>query len=94
MASPTAGGIDDRLGSSGVLQIGRRRAEREGGADASQRCRAEATLRFTGAALAVVGDMTPESGRADVFLDGEPAHAIDAYVAGARTTTTCGMCTA
>jgi hypothetical protein len=43
---------------------------------------AEATLRFTGAALAVVGDMTPEGGRADVYLDGERAHAIDAYVAG------------
>ena len=45
---------------------------------------AEATLRFTGAALAVVGGMTPEGGRADVYLDGQPAHAIDAYV-GART---------
>ena len=43
---------------------------------------AEATLRFTGAALAVVGDMTPEGGRADVYLDGQPARAIDAYVAG------------
>ena len=43
---------------------------------------AEATLRFTGAALAVVGDMTPEGGRADVYLDGAPTHAIDAFVAG------------
>jgi hypothetical protein len=43
---------------------------------------AEATLRFTGAALAVVGDLTPEGGRADVYLDGAPAHAIDAFVAG------------
>jgi hypothetical protein len=43
---------------------------------------AEATLRFTGAALAVVGGMTPEGGRADVYLDGQPAHAIDAYVGG------------
>jgi hypothetical protein len=40
---------------------------------------AEATLRVTGAALAVVGDMTQEGGRADVFLDGKPARAIDAY---------------
>ena len=43
---------------------------------------AEATLRFTGAALAVVGGMTPEGGRADVYLDGLPAHAIDVYVGG------------
>jgi len=43
---------------------------------------AEATLRFTGAALAVVGEMTPEGGRADVYLDGQPARPIDAYVAG------------
>jgi hypothetical protein len=43
---------------------------------------AEATLRFTGAALAVVGDMTPEGGRADVYLDGAPTQAIDAFVAG------------
>jgi hypothetical protein len=43
---------------------------------------AEATLRFTGAALAVVGGMTPEGGRADVYLDGQPAHGIDAYVGG------------
>jgi hypothetical protein len=41
---------------------------------------AEATLRFTGAALAVVGDMTQEGGRADVFLDGQPTRAIDAYI--------------
>jgi hypothetical protein len=51
---------------------------------AAGRAGAEATLRFTGAALAIVGGMTPEGGRADVYLDGQPAHAIDAYV-GART---------
>ena len=45
---------------------------------------AEATLRFTGAGLAVVGDMTPEGGRADVYLDGGAVHAIDVWVA-ART---------
>jgi hypothetical protein len=43
---------------------------------------AEATLRFAGAALAVVGEMTPAGGRADVYLDGAPAHAIDVFVAG------------
>jgi hypothetical protein len=45
---------------------------------------AEATLRFTWAALAVAGGMTPEGGRADVYLDGKAALAIDTYVA-ART---------
>jgi hypothetical protein len=45
---------------------------------------AEAVLTFTGTAVAVVGGLTPRGGRADVFLDGEPAAAIDAY-AGART---------
>jgi len=45
---------------------------------------AEAMLRFTGAALAVVGGMTAEGGRADVYLDGQPAHGIDVY-AGGRT---------
>jgi hypothetical protein len=41
---------------------------------------AEATLRFTGSALALVGDITQDGGRADVFLDGKPARSIDAYV--------------
>ncbi len=45
---------------------------------------AEAVLTFTGAGLAVVGDMTQEGGRADVFLDGRAMRAIDAY-ASART---------
>jgi ADP-ribosylglycohydrolase len=45
---------------------------------------AEAVLTFTGTAVSVVGGLTPRGGRADVFLDGEPAAAIDAY-AGART---------
>jgi hypothetical protein len=45
---------------------------------------AEAVLTFTGAAIAVVGDMTQDGGRADVFLDGRRMRGIDAYAA-ART---------
>jgi len=41
---------------------------------------AEAVLTFTGAAVAVVGDLTGEGGRADVYLDGEPARPIDSYI--------------
>jgi hypothetical protein len=41
---------------------------------------AEAVLTFTGAAVAVVGDMTPQGGRADVYLDGKRVQPIDAYV--------------
>ncbi|MHB8055188.1 MAG: ADP-ribosylglycohydrolase family protein [Candidatus Aminicenantales bacterium] len=42
---------------------------------------AEATLQFTGAAVAIQGDFFPDGGRADVFLDGElQARPIDAYV--------------
>jgi hypothetical protein len=41
---------------------------------------AEAVLTFTGAAVAVLGDLTQEGGRADVFVDGTPLHAADAYI--------------
>jgi hypothetical protein len=40
----------------------------------------EVTLSFTGSAVALVGNYTQEGGRADVFLDGEKAQMIDAYV--------------
>ena len=45
---------------------------------------AEAVLTFTGSALAVVGDMGQDGGRADVYLDGKRVRPIDAYV-GERT---------
>jgi hypothetical protein len=45
---------------------------------------AEAILTFTGTAVSVIGGLTPAGGRADVYLDGQPAQAIDAYAA-ART---------
>jgi hypothetical protein len=41
---------------------------------------AEAVLTFTGAAVAVVGDLTQEGGRADVYLDGRRVQPIDAYI--------------
>ena len=41
---------------------------------------AEATLRFTGSAVTVVGRLRQDGGRADVFLDGKPAGEIDAYI--------------
>jgi hypothetical protein len=47
----------------------------------ADRVGAEAVLTFTGAAVAVIGDMTADGGRADVFLDGRRVQAIDAYVA-------------
>jgi hypothetical protein len=45
---------------------------------------AEAILTFTGTAVSVIGGLTPAGGRADVYLDRQPAQAIDAYAA-ART---------
>jgi hypothetical protein len=45
---------------------------------------AEAVLTFTGSAVAVIGDMSEDGGRADVYLDGQPVLPIDAY-AGPRT---------
>jgi len=45
---------------------------------------AEAVLTFTGAAVAVVGDMTQDGGRADVYLDGRRLARLDAFVS-ART---------
>lgn len=41
---------------------------------------AEATLAFTGTGVAVVGRHSQEGARADVYLDGEKAGEIDAYV--------------
>jgi hypothetical protein len=41
---------------------------------------AEATLKFTGAAVTILGLMNQASGRADVFLDGRPSGEIEAYV--------------
>jgi hypothetical protein len=41
---------------------------------------ADATLTFTGTGVAIVGDMTTDGGRADVFLDGKAAGRVDAYV--------------
>jgi hypothetical protein len=40
----------------------------------------EATLAFDGTGLAIVGTMTQEGGRADVYLDGAKAGEIDAWI--------------
>jgi hypothetical protein len=40
----------------------------------------EATLRFRGVAVAVVGRLTQEGGRADVYLDGKKMGVADAYI--------------
>ena len=39
-----------------------------------------ATFTFEGTAVALVGRMAQDGGRADVFLDGNPAGTIDAYI--------------
>ena len=41
---------------------------------------AEAAFRFRGTGVALVGTMTQAGGRADVFLDGQKAGEIDAYI--------------
>jgi hypothetical protein len=41
---------------------------------------AEATLKFTGSAVTILGLMNQASGRADVFLDGRASGEIDAYI--------------
>jgi hypothetical protein len=61
------------------------RFSKTAGADQPARARAdgagaEAVLTFTGAAVAVVGDITHDGGRADVYLDGRRMPPIDAYV--------------
>ncbi len=60
---------------------------RIGGPEAGGRVRmrasgagAEAVLTFTGAAVAIIGDLTQDGGRADVFLDGSPVHPADAFI--------------
>jgi hypothetical protein len=40
----------------------------------------EAVFTFTGSAVAIVGSMRQDGGRADVYLDGTPAGEIDAYI--------------
>jgi hypothetical protein len=60
-------------------------ARRDGRADApplksAAAAGAEATLRFTGTGVSVAGRCSQEGGRADVYLDGEKAGEIDAYV--------------
>ncbi len=41
---------------------------------------AEATLSFNGTGVIVIGRMSQDGGRADVFLDGAPAGQLEAYI--------------
>jgi len=41
---------------------------------------AEATLTFTGTAVTITGRYAADGGRAEVILDGKPAHAIDTWI--------------
>ena len=50
------------------------------GARTSQTAGNEATLRFSGVALAVTGALTQDGSRADVYLDGKKAGVADAYI--------------
>jgi hypothetical protein len=68
--APTAGGE-----AAANRPPARMRADRPG---------AEAVFTFTGSAAAILGELSTEGGRADVYLDGQPARSIDAYV-GERT---------
>lgn len=49
-------------------------------ADGSAAGPAEATLNFTGTAVALVGNFSQQGGRADVYLDDKKAGLIDAYI--------------
>jgi hypothetical protein len=42
----------------------------------------EATLAFEGTGVAIVGTMTQEGGRADVYLDGAKSGEVDAWIPG------------
>jgi hypothetical protein len=59
-----------------------RQSERSSGPDmkAADQSGAEATLKFRGTGLLVVGRCSAQGGRADVYLDGEKVGEIDAYV--------------
>jgi hypothetical protein len=41
---------------------------------------AEASLNFRGVALAIVGELSQDGGRADIYLDGKKARDLDAYI--------------
>jgi hypothetical protein len=47
---------------------------------AASRAGAEVSLTFNGVALALVGDLSQDGGRADVYLDGKKAGEIDAFI--------------
>jgi hypothetical protein len=56
------------------------RSRGQAGARAATSPGAEAELKFTGTAVALVGRMGQDGGRADVFLDGKKAGTIESYI--------------
>ena len=50
------------------------------GVKASTAAGNEATLKFTGVAVAVIGPLNQEGGRAQVFIDDRPVGSADAYI--------------
>ena len=56
------------------------RSYRERAAKQSEHAGDTVELAFNGSAISIVGNMSGAGGRADVFLDGEPAGQIDAYI--------------
>jgi hypothetical protein len=78
-------GIDDPAWRfTGFTSSGGRAAGDQGQRMQASGAGAEAVLTFTGAAVAVLGDMSQDGGRADVYLDGKRVRPIDAYT-GPRT---------
>lgn len=78
-------GIDDPAWQfEGFTKAGGGAAADQGRGMQASGAGAEAVLTFTGAAVALVGEMGQDGGRADVYLDGQSVQPIDAYV-GART---------
>ena len=51
----------------------------------SHNCGNEATVKFTGSAVAISGYMSTDGGKADVYLDGKKAGEINAYVPAITT---------
>jgi hypothetical protein len=65
---------------AGWAESKRRNDESERTVRVAEASAVEATLRFNGTGVAIVGSCTQEGGRADVHLDGQKAGEIDAYI--------------
>ena len=56
------------------------RWQQQQGAMVARGAGGEATLKFTGVAVVIVGRLSQEGGRADIFLDGQNVGSADAFV--------------